>query len=286
MATRVEMFINATLSGNISLLRQMLDEGHDINARGRSGSAVEVAIGERERGRPVLEFLIKAGVDEPPEMESGNNLFHYCGYSADLTRVLLERGFDPARRNKFWRNAVYTAAEMHCPAAVRLMIEAGADPIGVRSPPAPPGFVGQDPLHIAASVADMEMMQMLIGFGAEVKRTDHAGKNVLHLVVEADPKTVPPARITDLIRLLAGMGVDVNGVHAGGNSVLHQALGYENRETVIALLECGADPGVRNAQGRTAEEAANRDMRALFHAHRARSALHGLAGVSEPRPPA
>ncbi|WP_187394980.1 ankyrin repeat domain-containing protein [Pigmentiphaga aceris] len=97
--------------------------------------------------------------------------------------------------------------------------------------------------------ADMVAAEYLLRYGADIHAQDSAGYTVLHY-----------ARSAELIRLFAAHGADVNmlavsrGREAGeyGYTPLQGALltaGYTSMETVLALLEVGADPLIRSADG-------------------------------------
>ena len=86
---------------------------------------------------------------------------------------------------------------------------------------------GQTPLHLAASVLALEKM--------------YTGSGRI-----GDPRA---------IYLLYKNSADPNAPDDKGNTPLHIAAGeHANPENIVALRECGADPSVRNLDGRTPEQ--------------------------------
>jgi ankyrin repeat protein len=75
-----------------------------------------------------------------------------------------------------------------------------------------------------------------------LERLGHHGRmEMLHRATDATQR--------DGIRLIAGLGVDINGMVPGtgfDRTVLHNAAGWGNLETVKLLLELGADPNLRD----------------------------------------
>jgi ankyrin repeat protein len=68
------------------------------------------------------------------------------------------------------------------------------------------------------------------------------------------------------VRLLLEHGADPNVRHGGGFTPLHSAAENDDRESVEALLEAGADPALATHEGKTPADLAGdatRDLVAL-----------------------
>ncbi|MFE1595492.1 ankyrin repeat domain-containing protein [Nocardia sp. NPDC058705] len=177
--------------------------------------------------------------------------------------------------------ALYDAAVANDTARVRDLIARGAD-LETR------GEGGRTPLVAATKNAANEAAVALIEAGADVNAKDdiqdsaylYAGAEGLDQILEAtlrhgaDLRSVNRYGGTALIpasehahvstvRMLIAAGVDVNHVNTPQWTALQEAVVYGDgsqpyQETVTALLAAGADPQIRDAQGRTALQNAER----------------------------
>jgi len=97
-----------------------------------------------------------------------------------------------------------------------------------------------------------DIVRALIAAGAPAKLTDGSGINLLHWAAIADRLEVIPA--------LVEAGVSVNARDDAGFTPLMYAatIDFGGTASLRALLKAGADPNVRNGEGRTAAEQARR----------------------------
>ena len=151
----------------------------------------------------------------------------------------------------------------------------------------PRGFWGKTPLHAISYAGDLEIMQWLLGHGADTNvLKSRSGKTALCwaaregqveaarmlLQHNADPNVQDdedktPLHLaseyghTNVVRLLLSHGVDVNARDRNGSTPLHLASGntwyvrvpeMEKLAIVRVLLEHGADIGAEDGGGRTA----------------------------------
>ncbi|MFI8976590.1 ankyrin repeat domain-containing protein [Nocardia asteroides] len=176
---------------------------------------------------------------------------------------------------------LYAAAEDNDVAAVRDLIARGAD-METR------GDKGRTPLVAATKNRASEAAVALIEAGADVNAKDdlqdsaylYAGAEGFDEILEpalrhgADLRSVNRYGGTALIpasehghvstvRMLIAAGVEVNHVNKPRWTALQEAIVYGDgsqryQETVTALLAAGADPQIRDADGRTAPQNAER----------------------------
>ncbi|WP_077489660.1 ankyrin repeat domain-containing protein [Sinomonas mesophila] len=133
-------------------------------------------------------------------------------------------------------------------AEVRRLIDAGGD-VNAKDPIQDSAFL------YAGAEGFIEILELTLAHGADVRSTNRFGGTALipaseHGHVEA-------------VRILIAAGVPANHVNNLGWTAMQEAIllndgGPRQQETVRLLLEAGADPGIRDPQGRTALQNAER----------------------------
>jgi tankyrase len=108
---------------------------------------------------------------------------------------------------------------------------------------------GETALHRAASRGHLRAVALLLDRGAKVDATD--GEDVTPLILASYRGQ------TDVVKLLLERGAAVNAREKrNGLSSLSHAVGRGEKELVSVLLAHGADPLLKDADGRTALERA------------------------------
>ena len=102
------------------------------------------------------------------------------------------------------------------------------------------------PLHSAAYYGDLEVVQKLIEYGADISAEDFKGYSPLYFASEG-------VHLKDrtVLRLLLEHGADVNARTKDGETALHNASIFGALEVVRLLLEHGADVNARQEYGIT-----------------------------------
>ncbi|NYD78460.1 ankyrin repeat domain-containing protein [Arthrobacter cupressi] len=145
----------------------------------------------------------------------------------------------------------------------RLLIRAAKanDPVQVRKLIAAGGDVNakddiQDSAFLYAGAEGFnEVLKLTIAAGADVKATNRYGGTALIPASEHGH--------VETVKILIAAGVPVNHVNNLGWTAMQEAIllndgGPRQRETVRLLLEAGANPDIRDPQGRTALQNAER----------------------------
>ncbi|HSD70453.1 MAG TPA: ankyrin repeat domain-containing protein [Woeseiaceae bacterium] len=117
-------------------------------------------------------------------------------------------------------------------------------------------------LHVAASNSRASALHYLVGKGLDVNATDISGKTPLYF-------SVAGCRKENLVFLI-GKGARANHVSKQGRTALHAIIGMDYllyrehcEETVLALLDAGADPRIHDEEGQTPLHVAARQKRLL-----------------------
>ena len=159
-------------------------------------------------------------------------------------QALLARGFDPNTPHPQGTPALLRALQVQSFKAAAVL---AADPqtrIEARN------ANGETPLMLAALRGQESLVVQLVARGAHVNQRDWTP---LHYAA-----TGGHARVA---AFLIGAHADVNAESPNGSTPLMMAAMYGNAATVKLLLESGADPEVRNDQGLSAEDFAQRTGR-------------------------
>jgi ankyrin repeat protein len=222
-----------------------------------------------------LTAALDAGLDPDSRTSGGTTPLMAAALDADKTRLLLSRGADPHLRGRAGTDALTIAAShIGTSAAVKALLDAGADP----QPPENTRVrrtaivaasmagdldnvrlllrAGAEPSSEAASEAvtfgHSEVLAALIDAGADVDGVDRTGINLLHWAAITNRATAIP--------VLARAGVSIDAVDEFGFTPLMYAatIDHDTQDTLDALLRAGADPRIRNADGRTPLQQAQR----------------------------
>lgn len=149
---------------------------------------------------------------------------------------------------------------------------------------------GWTPLHIAASIGNLDIIKMLVDAGASVKLQTGTGQTVLHLSVlknlyesthyfldqgasarVADKKGQTPLfraasnGYTRLVKLLCEQGKSaLNTKDIFGWTPMHHALAEGHADTALELVRLGADPEVEDRDGKKPKDVAVDEKTASF----------------------
>lgn len=102
---------------------------------------------------------------------------------------------------------------------------------------------GMTPLHAAMESGNIEIMQLLLAYGAKPNARDHQKRTPLMMIDEDIEK--------EMVRILISYGADIRATDATKSTVLHHFAEFDEPEMMRFLIENGADPNARNKAGRT-----------------------------------
>ena len=201
-----------------------------------------------------LAALLDTGLDPNSETDHGTTLLMMAATDADKVRLLLSRGV------KVSAKAVTIAASWRGTAAsLRLLQESNAEALERASMTGDLENVatllknGGEPsagLSQAVTFGYSDLVRTLVAAGANAKMTESTGINLLHWASIANrPEVIP---------VLVQAGVPINAQDNFHYTPLMYAAAIDFGDTRVlkALLKAGADPKIRNGEGRTALEQA------------------------------
>jgi ankyrin repeat protein len=216
-----------------------------------------------------LAAALDAGLDANARTAAGTTPLMAAALHAGKVRLLLSRGADPRIRARTGADALTIAAShIGTSPSVTALLDAGADaqpPEGVRvrhSPLVAAALAGDDqvvqlllrrgakPSAQAASEAitfgHTDVVRTLIDAGADVTGVDRTGINLLHWATITNRAAIIP--------LLANARVPIDAIDDAGFTPLMYAATVDqgDQRTLKALLDAGADPAIKNDDGRTA----------------------------------
>jgi len=261
----------AALRGYADLVRSLIEQGANLDARDAAGdAAIHLAA---EFGRPaVIEVLLAFGASTDAVDASGAVAVHRAadsskeGDQAAAVQVLLERGaVVEVSQSSTGRTPLHLATLSGSPLMVAALLDAGAKvdtkdvqeetalhmacrtrfamPIQVctvralldRSPLMRRDWYGRTPLHIAAENGFEEVVQLLLDSGAYTEVEDELGRMPLHYAVRAGEFTIAQRLLDN------GAAVDAQDIYR--MTPLSYAAKFDRLLPVAqTLLELGADP--------------------------------------------
>jgi hypothetical protein len=176
--------------------------------------------------------LLKAELDDNPDAvrvtdAKGRTALDWATARAQLfdMRLLIARGSSSNTMDVSGRTTVLHAVDSHDDDALRIVLEAGADP----NPKVPKGLFRSSPLTAASFGGLVEMVKLLIEFGAKVNECNPEGRTALQAV--ASMQNVECADI------LLTYGADPDHTSKNGHSPFTTAIMCNNHAVLKIFLD-------------------------------------------------
>lgn len=116
------------------------------------------------------------------------------------------------------------------------------------------GETGETALIGAATGEHKDIVELLITAGADINAKSTEGQTALFQVSSHDT-----FKAEEIIAFLCSKGIDVNAQDNNGDTALMFAAGWNLRYNVKKLLECHANPNIKNNSGKTAADFTTND---------------------------
>ena len=219
------------------VVQVLIDAGADIDTVNKDGWApLDSAC---EYGTlDVVKMLVEAGTGLRDTIDEGWTCLHIaaCFGHTETVRYLMGLPFvDMNHRDGSNRTALCVAADEEHTDIVQMLIGAGAD-IDTQNDE------GWSPLHYASLLGTLDVVRMLVRAGAEMRTTDNDGCTCLHGAARYGR--------TETVRYLAGLPeVELNHRDDENNSALHLAVDENRTDIVQVLIDAGADIDTQNHAG-------------------------------------
>ncbi len=200
----------------------------------------------------VVPLLLERGLDSTEsEMSDGKTAFTTAVYFAqqEVIKILIDCGapinsHDGQGSSPLWEtvSAAGLTSEEEAVAAARLLLDGGAD-VDIQGGH---GMRTTSTLMRAAESGYVQLVELLLTYGADVKLRDDRGFTALHMAHRGTHR---------IFQLLVEYGADLHACEKNGNSTLlivSAERGREVADTARVLLDLGADIHSRNNSGETA----------------------------------
>lgn len=231
-------------------LEAWLAEGADINQE------LSNAVTANDFDR--VKFLVEKGADvNGPDPQGWTPLQNAARQRKDaMIKALIELGADVNRADDTGLTPLVAAAMRDHLPSIKVLIENGAN----IEQPGPQGF---RPLALAIAESKYEAAKALMEGGADVSGASGADGLTPLMIIAAQTSPAEGARFlpgstrpSDIAKGLLERGAEVNAQANNGVTALMIAATHNSAPMIGLLMDAGADPAVKNKQGKTATDVA------------------------------
>ena len=229
---------------------------------GHAQSRAPVIDATRTGDLPVLRALITQGVDIDARQGDGATALHYAAHRNDLeaARLLIAAGATVGATNDLSATPLWIAARNGSAGMASLLLDAGADPNVALQ-------MGETPLMTASRSGDLETVTLLLDHGAAVNAAEHerqqtplmwaaaqSHSRIVRALITHGANIHARTAIWNQLENTAGNTNPIGNFRMthGGSSPLLFAARQGDLETAQALIDAGADVNDQAASGASA----------------------------------
>jgi ankyrin repeat protein/SAM-dependent methyltransferase len=238
---------SAARYGALSAAKFLLDQGADVNVKDEKGNTplhLASVFGHDE----IVDLLIhqKADVDVLNDQRETPLILASLYGNPECIKLLVASRANISLRDSDGNSPIQIAVTYRHPENLEEILKGNPD----IDEPNTEGFT---PLHLAVQrPGNQKAVELLLRQGADINITDPEGRNALLVSVGSHQK--------DYIELLVSNGIDIDSQDNDGNTALHYPLLNilknklylpHGKEIVKVLTEEGADPRIRNKEGKS-----------------------------------
>ena len=210
---------NAILGENVDAVRRVLDDGADARSVNVRGFPVFIHSNVPE----ITKLLLAYGADVNCRSPDDFTPLHHAALQDDMSNalVLIDAGANLDAVSSTGATPLSWAADRGQAGMIELLAGKGAS------------IELDQPLHAAASKGHIDAIQVLLSLGCGIDARDNSGETALS--VAAENKHAP------VVSQLLEAGADPNAFDDGGCGPAHRAAIAGSLESLVLLMEAGAE---------------------------------------------
>jgi ankyrin repeat protein len=230
----------ASLNSDLKITKLLLTNKADIKD---NPELLNVAV--KKGCREIVEVLLEHGADVNSSDECGRTALHFTALDVDgkffrfhhckdpdckgeIAKLLLSKGANVNAQTKDGITTLHAATQKGCVKVIEALLEHNADVNCTVKTDIGSECYGT-PLHIAAQNGHLEIVKVLLKFGAIIDSQDECGRTALHLASRAGHEQI----VTALLK----HGSDINMLSKDSCTPLHSAMAdIEISRNVIQIL--------------------------------------------------
>jgi ankyrin repeat protein len=270
------------------VVRMLIDRGADVRARSKGGfTALLFASQQGELASARMLLAAGADVNEKTPLNGTALVVAAASGREEFAIFLLDKGADPNAADAYGVTALHYAIPRgiagidsvsiifrpynEVPPAnmtglVKALLAHGANPNAQIAKDFPPysrspyalqtSLVGQTPFLLAAAAADVDLMRVLLGGGADPHIHSKDGSTALMMAagvgrIDERENSRDDASALEAAKLALMLGDDINAANARRRTALHGAAGIGANGLVQFLVENGANLNAKDRRGYT-----------------------------------
>lgn len=195
---------------SIPMTKYVLSLGLDINSMDIEGlSPLHYVVGYNENTE-IVSLLIQSGADIHITTMNGVNLLHSAAMNnaVAMVKYVLDLGFDiNDKDNNGWTPLCYASRYSENVEIIELLLESGADVKTV-------AIDGKSLLHLVAFNSKLSVVHYVLGLGFDINDRDKNDWTPLHYAAKFNPNV-------EVLKFFIGLGANIKAVSTDGLTLLH-----------------------------------------------------------------